>query len=209
MRHTVFCTFPCLLTIAHSTAQTILPNPLWLHRAEILLVMTHLTRPSVACCAVVSFLTSHIFAFFFIFYSGNTFQRSCRVSIVDTGARAAVESCSSSFEGEADGVVNELYMRHTWSLLNHSDILSNQPQIFQRLFHAAHASTFQGGIIMGPSYWDTPAAQVLMEDSRVHCAGGGGPCPALVSGWVLGAARWNQNVDNTLVKNNFHFHTFV
>ena len=162
-------------------------------------------------CVLCSGQFSHLthLCIFFIFYSGNTFQRSCRVSIVDTGARAAVESCSSSFEGEADGVVNEPYMRHTWSLLNHSDILSNQPQKFQRLFHAAHASTFQGGFVMGPSYWDTPAAQVLMEDSRVHCAGGGGPCPALVSGWVLGAARWNQNVDNTLVKNNFHFHTFV
>jgi hypothetical protein len=47
---------------------------------------------------------------------------------------------------------------------------------------------------MGPSYWDTSEAQVLVAEHRVHCAGGGGPCPALASGWVLGAASWSLHV---------------
>ena len=87
-------------------------------------------------------------------------------------------------------------MRHTWAYSNQSGMPSNQTQFLQRLIHAAHASTVQGGVIMGPSYWDTPATQALMADSRVHCAGGGGPCPALDSSWVLGAAKWNQHVQH-------------
>jgi hypothetical protein len=133
---------------------------------------------------------------FFIFNSnsGNSFQKLCHVSVVDTGARAGIESCSSSFEGEADGVVNEAYLRRIWAPSNGSDVSFNQPQILQRLFRAAHASTLKDGVIMGPSYWDTAEEQVVLAKHRVHCAGGGGPCPALGSGWVLGAAAWDQRV---------------
>ena len=141
---------------------------------------------------------------------GSLFQRTCHVSIIDTGARVAAdlaESCSSSFEGEADGVVNELYLRHTWAASNSSFEALSQPQILHRLLHAAHASTLQDGVIMGPSYWDTDKAQMLMAESRVHCAGGGGPCPALASDWVLGAAAWNELV-RLLIQSQISFEHF-
>ena len=128
------------------------------------------------------------------FYSGNSFQQTCHVSIVDTGARAALESCWSSFEGEADAVVNEPYLRHTWSPSDGSDFYLHQPHVLRRLLRAAHAGTVEDGVIMGPSYWDTSEGQLLMAESGVQCAGGGGPCPALASGWVLGATAWSQSV---------------
>ena len=60
---------------------------------------------------------------------------------------------------------------------------------------------------MGPSYWDTDKAQMLMAESRVHCAGGGGPCPALASDWVLGAAAWNELV-RLLIQSQIPFEHF-
>jgi hypothetical protein len=131
---------------------------------------------------------------FLISRSGHSFETTCHVTVVDTGARAAADSCSSSFEGETDGVVSEPHLRHAWASSTAGNAPLHEPQYLQRLLRAALISTIKGGIIMGPSYWDTPSAQAHMADSRVHCAGGGGPCPALASGWVLGAAAWSYRV---------------
>lgn len=94
--------------------------------------------------------------------------------------------------------MNEPYLRRSWSASDSSELHLHQPLILQRLLNVAHASTLKDGVIMGPSYWDTSEAQVLMAQHRVRCAGGGGPCPALASGWVLGAATWSQHVQIVL-----------
>ena len=143
---------------------------------------------------------------FLMLRAGYSLETACHVTVVDTGARAADDSCSSSFEGEADGVVSEPYLRHAWVVSNASSAPLHHPQFLQQVLRAALAATLKGGIIMGPSYWDTPASQTRMLGSRVHCAGGGGPCPALASGWVLGAAAWSYRV-RPLFNPNFYSRT--
>ena len=149
--------------------------------------------PRIASSAKVSFSLRSTVAFL-NFKTGSLLQRKCHVSVVDTGARAAAEACSSTFEGETEGVVNEPFLRYMWASSLDNNVAFYQPQFLHRVLNAALARTAQAGFIMGPSYWDTPEEHIRMEESRVQCAGGGGPCPALSSDWVLGAAQWSQRV---------------